>query len=282
MINYIALLVALSISGVAAYYSIVGLATIFAGAWYPVIMMGIVLEVGKITTASWLHRHWTTANRAIRYYLTIIVLVLMFITSMGIFGFLSKAHLEQTAPTTGNEISVEQLDMRIEREKRRISDSEAVIDQLDSAVQVLTDAKRIRGNSGSIAVRENQKTERDQLQTTIDDAFNKIQELQDQKSVIQLEQANIEAEVGPLKYIADLIYGSNSSYDQLESAVRIVIIILVMVFDPLAIVLLIAAHAGLTHSNIPKRGRPVGSKNRKNLTSEPKEGILKINNKDMR
>lgn len=282
MINYISLLVALSISGVAAYYSIVGLATIFAGAWYPVIIMGVVLELGKVTTASWLHRHWQTANRVMRYYLTVIVLILMFITSMGIFGFLSKAHLEQTSPTMGNEISVEQLDMRIEREKRRISDSEAVIDQLDSAVQVLTDAKRIRGKDGSIAVRESQKDERDQLQTTIDDAFTRIQELQDQKSAIQKEQASIEAEVGPLKYIADLIYGPNSSYTQLESAVRIVIIILVMVFDPLAIVLLIASNTGLRQTTKPKAGRPKGSKNKKDLTSGPKEGILKINNNDMR
>jgi hypothetical protein len=281
MINYISLLVALSISGVAAYYSIVGLATIFAGAWYPVIVMGIVLEVGKVTTASWLHKYWNTANRAIRYYLTIIVLILMFITSMGIFGFLSKAHLEQVAPSAGNDISVEQLDMRIERERRRISDSEAVINQLDSAVQVLTDAKRIRGSSGSIAVRESQKEERESLQKIIDESFNKIQEFQDEKSLIQREQANIEAEVGPIKYISDLIYGSNSTNDQLESAVRIVIIILVMVFDPLAIVLLIASNTGLRKPK-SKVGRPKGSKNKKSFTSMDKRGILKINNNDMR
>lgn len=281
MINYISLLVALSISGVAAYYSIVGLATIFAGAWYPVIVMGIVLEVGKVTTASWLHKYWNTANRAIRYYLTIIVLILMFITSMGIFGFLSKAHLEQVAPSAGNDISVEQLDMRIERERRRIADSEAVINQLDSAVQVLTDAKRIRGSSGSIAVRESQKEERESLQKIIDESFNKIQEFQDEKSLIQREQANIEAEVGPIKYISDLIYGSNSTNDQLESAVRIVIIILVMVFDPLAIVLLIASNTGLRKPK-SKVGRPKGSKNKKSFTSMDKRGILKINNNDMR
>ena len=94
-IAVLTLLSALSISGVAIFYSVIGLATIFPGASWPVVIMGGVLEVGKLVTASWLYRNWQFTRWLLRTYLTIAVIILSLITSMGIFGFLSKAHLEQ-------------------------------------------------------------------------------------------------------------------------------------------------------------------------------------------
>lgn len=264
MINVIALLVALVLSGVAAWYSIIGLTAIFAAAFWPVVIMGTALEVGKVVTASWLYRNWDIAPRVVKYYLTGAVIVLMFITSMGIFGFLSRAHIEQTATAADNTVIIHQIDSRIERENKKIADAETVIQQLDNAIKVLQDAKRLKGKDGAIAVREKQKTERESLQATITEAMNEIDKLQDEKTKLSVEQAKLEAEVGPLKYIAELIY-SNADKNQLESAVRWVIIILVLVFDPLAVLLLIAANIGLQNKQpvlkqttpVPaKRGRP--------------------------
>lgn len=271
MINYIALIVALSISSVAGYYSIVGLTKIFAGALIPVIMMGVVLEVGKLTTASWLYNNWSKISIALKYYLTSVVLVLMFITSMGIFGFLSNAHLEQTSSVANNDIFIEQIDNNIVREEKRIADAETVVSQLDSAVQVLTEAQRIRGPEGAIAVREAQAEQRALLEETINSSLDKIQQFQQDKSVYLLETAKVNSEIGPIKFISDLIYGSNSSKEQLESAIRIVIIIIVLVFDPLAVLLLIAANIGIAESTKPKRGRP-------RKVTKPAGGILKMNN----
>ena len=144
------LIVGLAISGVAAWYSIVGLMAIFAAAKIPIAIMGAVLEVGKLLTASWLYQFWDKTNTLLKTYFTIAVVVLMFITSMGIFGFLSKAHMDQTLSVGDNSLLIERIDTKIEREQVRIKDAETVIGQLDKAVQVLIDYDRIRGPSGSI------------------------------------------------------------------------------------------------------------------------------------
>ena len=147
------LLVALAISGVAAWYSIVGLMAIFSAAAMPIAIMGGVLEVGKLLTASWLYQNWNRAPVLLKSYLSIAVVVLMFITSMGIFGFLSKAHIDQTISTGDNSLLISQIDNKIAREQNRVEDAEKVIAQLDQAVQVLMDFDRIRGKDGAIAVR---------------------------------------------------------------------------------------------------------------------------------
>ena len=166
------LLVALAISGVAAWYSIVGLMDIFAAAAIPIAIMGGVLEAGKLLTASWLYQNWNVVPKLLKYYLTVAVVVLMFITSMGIFGFLSKAHIDQTLSTGDNTLLITQIDNKIARENRRIEDAEKVIVQLDRAVQVLMDFDRIRGPEGAIVVRESQKNERRDLNVIIDDAVS--------------------------------------------------------------------------------------------------------------
>jgi hypothetical protein len=246
----ITLITALVIAGIAAWFSIAGLMVIFSAAALPVAIMAGSLEIGKLVTASWLYRNWKNTKFLLKSYLTISVFVLMFITSMGIFGYLSKAHIEQTAASGDNTLKVELLDQQIAREQKRITDAELVVSQLDKAVQVLLDNDRIRGNSGAIATREAQKDERESLNTIINSAQDKVASLQDQRLVLSQEQLAKEAEIGPLKYIAELVYGSEDAKSHFDEAVRWIIIILVVVFDPLAVALLIAANQTLRRHGI--------------------------------
>jgi len=244
--TYLTLLTALSIATVAAWYSIVGLAAIFAGAVIPIVIMGTVLEIGKLVTASWLHQNWKTVSLWMKSYLTLSVFLLMVITSLGIFGFLSKAHLEHSISTGGtNELRISNLERQIGNQQRIITDSEKVLGQLDQTVQVLLDADRIRGRSGALATRKGQAEERDLLNQSINDAYGLIEQYQTELSPLQQEKLAIEVEVGPLKYIAELIYG-NQAEDYFDEAVRIVILLLIFTFDPLAIVLLLAANQGFS------------------------------------
>ena len=242
---YLTLFTALSIAVVAAWYSIVGLTAIFAGAVIPIIIMGTVLEIGKLVTAAWLHQNWKTVSLWMKSYLTSSVFLLMVITSLGIFGFLSKAHLEHSISTGGtNELRISNLERQIGNQQRIITDSEKVLSQLDQTVQVLLDADRIRGRSGALATRKDQAEERDVLNQSINDAYGVIEQYQTELSPLKQEKLAIEVEVGPLKYIAELIYGDEAE-DYFDEAVRIVILLLIFTFDPLAIVLLLAANQGL-------------------------------------
>ena len=236
------LIVGLAISGVAAWYSIVGLMAIFAAAKIPIAIMGAVLEVGKLLTASWLYQFWDKTNTLLKSYFTVAVVVLMFITSMGIFGFLSKAHMDQTLTVGDNSLLIERIDRKIEREKVKITDAETVVAQLDKTVQVLIDYDRIRGPSGAIAVRESQNDERASLSNIIDQAYSKIDTLSVEKLELDKEQLELEAEVGPIKYIAAFIYGDELDKTLLERAVRWIIITIIFVFDPLAVLLIVAAN----------------------------------------
>ena len=234
---------AISISIIAAGYSIVGLATLFAGAVVPIIAMGSALEVGKLVAASWLYNNWRNelVPKTLKTNLTFAVIVLIFITSMGIFGFLSKAHLDQVQPTSSNNIKIELLDKQINQQQIIIDRSTKTLDSLDKALDTYIDMEYV---TRGLKEREKQKEERETLQTAINSASDKIGELTEQKSVLQLEQDKIEAEVGPIKYIAELIYGDEAK-DHFDEAVRWVIIILIFVFDPLAVLLLIAANISL-------------------------------------
>ena len=249
-LNLLAAITAIAISGVAAYYSIVGLTAIFSGVFVPIVIMGGVLEVGKIVTTVWLHSNWNIINALVKWYLSIAVVVLMFITSMGIFGFLSRAHIDATSSVGGNQLLIEQLDQTISVERQRITDSRAILSQMDSAINNIlnqsANARTIESQrGGQIATQANtlrnqQKKERDSLNAAIDAANKRIAEISSQKLKLQQEQAKTEAEVGPIKYIAQLIYGDQINKDLLERAVRWVIIIIVAVFDPLAVCLILA------------------------------------------
>ena len=259
---------ALFLSAVAAFYSIVGLVSIFPAAEIPIIIMGVSLEICKLVAASWLYRNWTTAPHFLKYYFSSAVIILSFITSMGIFGFLSKAHIEQTTVAGDNTLQIGLIDKKIQRQQKRIDDAELVISQLDQAVQTLMNYDRVRGPTGAIATREKQKPERLELNTIIDDAQVIVSDLQSQKFTLNKQQIAFEAEVGPIKYIADFIYGE-ADKKLIEKAVRGVIIIIVLVFDPLAIILLIAANREVRivyGSSVNRRGRPKGTRNKKTVT----------------
>ena len=233
---------AISISVIAAGYSIIGLATLFAGAAIPIIAMGSALEVGKLVAASWLYNNWKEdVPRLLKAYLFGAIIVLIFITSMGIFGFLSKAHLDQVQPTSGNNIKIELIDKQINQQQLIIDRSQKTLDQLDKALEVYIEKEYV---TRGLKERAKQEEERNALNNAINNASDKIAELTNSKAGLQLEQDKIEAEVGPIKYVAELIYGENAQ-DNFDSAVRIVILILIFVFDPLAVLLLIAANISL-------------------------------------
>lgn len=366
----ITLLVALSISGVAAYYSIIGLAKIFAASMLSIMIMGTVLEVGKIVTALWLHRNWNTTPILLRSYLTGAVIVLMLITSMGIFGFLSSAHIEQTAESKENLARISQIDNIIDRNRSIISDSEKEIDRIRNSgsnkneeingqierelkrietvrsqynelvreqnniiesassnlnlleryiteqniegLQSLVGARvdgnygsrtankvdefrkkeeervssivstareriaelrnteqkeisrsnelidRLRQSIGTNEIDDTQLTRIERLRNNIISAEETIDNLTEEKYTIEGEYRKLEAEVGPVKYIAEFVYGTTDT-EVLEDAVRWVIIAIIFVFDPLAILLLIAAQmsyvqkSGKSKENYPQK-----------------------------
>ena len=211
--------------------------------------MGSVLEVGKIVTTVWLHTYWHQLRWLLKSYMSIAVAVLMFITSMGIFGFLSKAHIEVTSQAGGGQLLVQQIDQNIAIEQRRIDDARKVMAQMDDAVAGLlkgsgANAERDNNRTATMTdqatkLRDGQKKERDSLNSAIDNANNRISELNKQKLKLEQEQLKMEAEVGPIKYIAQLIYDDSANKDMMERAVRWVIIVIVAVFDPLAVAMVL-------------------------------------------
>ena len=214
----------------------------FAGAATPIIAMGSALEVGKLVAASWLYNNWSeNIPKTLKAYLFTAIIVLVFITSMGIFGFLSKAHLDQVRPTGNNAVQIALIDKQINQQELIIERAENTLNRLDKALDVYIAKEYV---SRGLKERKKQKEERDFLNTEIKNAMDEIAKLTNAKSDIDIEQLKIEADVGPLKYVAELIYGENAK-DNFDSAVRIIILILIFVFDPLAVLLLIAANISL-------------------------------------
>ena len=250
LLDYIVLAVALILSGVAAYYSIVGLAAIFSGAFFSIVLMGSALELGKLVATSWLYRNWDDAPKLIKYYLVVAVIVLMFITSMGIFGYLSKAHLETSASTT-SDITAELQTLNdtiesktntkvlVDRQIQNIDNTLVKYIELGSVTKGLQEKRRLDG-------------ERKELEQERKAVEQELVELKASKNKLEAEIKKIEVEVGPLKYIAELVYG-DAAESHFDSAVRMVIIILILVFDPLAVILLIAANYKFTQTDKKKQ-----------------------------
>ena len=245
--------VALSLSAVAAFYSIAGLAAIFAAAVIPIVIMGSILEAAKLVVTVWLHEYWSRCRLAMKLYLVPAVFFLMLITSMGIFGFLSKAHLDQAVPTGDVAAKVQFIDEKIKTEKDNIEAARKALRQMDDAVdQTMARSNDEKGADKSAALRRSQARERGVLQNDIATAQKKIAALNEERAPIASDLRKVEAEVGPIKYIAALIYDDNPDANLLEKAVRWVIILLVIVFDPLAIMMLLAA----TESHKWERAQP--------------------------
>jgi hypothetical protein len=248
LLTYLMLFVALCLSAVAAFYSIIGLTAIFAAAVWPIVIMGTILEAAKLVVTVWLHEYWREVKLTMKIYLVPAVFTLMVITSMGIFGFLSKAHLDQTVPTGDVQAQVALIDEKITNERDTIANARSLLGQLDKAVVDIGNSpdREVNGRTISSAeralqVRRQQARDRAALTKTIEDSQARIVKLQEEKAPFAKELRKVEAEVGPIKYIAALIYGDNPDANLLEKAVRWVIIILVIVFDPLAIMMLLAA-----------------------------------------
>ena len=240
--GYLTLFTALILSLSAAVYSILGLTAIFAAAFWPIVILGGSLEIGKIVTTLWLHKYWKQAELQYKVYLCSAVLILMVLTSMGVFGFLSKAHLDQAVPSGDVQAQVQIFDDKIQTQKDNIKTARAALSQMDTAVdQVMGRSNDEKGADKAVAIRRSQARERTALQNDISKAQTEITKLQEQRAPIASQARKVEAEVGPIKYIAALIYGDNPDANILEKAVRWVIILIVIVFDPLALTLLLAA-----------------------------------------
>ena len=242
ILAYLLLLTGLTISAVAIYYSVVGLTAIFSAAAIPIIIMGSALEVGKLVCASWLKANWERAPRFMKYYMTIAVVVLMLITSMGIFGFLSKAHNDQTLVSgdVGSKIAI--YDEKIKTAKDNIEADRKQLKQMDEAVdQIMGRSSDEKGADKANAVRKSQQRDRQALAKDIEANQKIVAQLNDEAAPIRAEVRKVEAEVGPIKYIAAFIYGTSPDESMLERAVTWIIILIVVVFDPLAVIMLLAA-----------------------------------------
>jgi len=221
-------LTAIALSAIAAFYSVIGLAQIFPGSFWPIVLMGSVLEVAKLVTVSWLYNNWNVTMRAMRYYFVIAIVVLMLITSMGIFGFLSKAHLETNITVGANSVQIQIIEQQENIAKERL--------------QYLL--KKAGDDPDRIARRTDQAIQETQAE---------LRRLSEEKLPLLKEENALLAEVGPIKYIAEAIYDKDDP-DFIDKAVRFVIIAIIIVFDPLAVLLLIAANQ--TYKTIRSQEEP--------------------------
>jgi len=235
-------LTAIALSAIAAYYSVIGLAQIFPGSYWPIIIMGSVLEAAKLVTVSWVYNNWKTTFSAMKVYFLTAVILLMAITSMGIFGYLSKAHIEHSTgitPLIEKEMIYEE---KIKTLKENIETNRKNVLQLDAAVdQVMVRSSDERGAERSNQIRKAQQKERLRAADEIARAQTEIQKITEEKFPISLEIKKAESDLGPIKYVADVVYGTQDR-DLIDKAVRLVIFVIIVVFDPLAVLLLIAAN----------------------------------------
>jgi hypothetical protein len=244
--TYILLFTALSISSVAAYFSIIGLTLIFSAAVIPIMIMGIVLELGKLVTASFIYRMWTRVNWLLKSYFILSVFILSAITSLGIFGYLSKSYTSDSASLYDSETKISTNKELLEVERRRLDN---LLVQLE---------KRDKGNS---------RIEKDvkQVQDNISKLTKEIGEL-------QKERNKQNSEIGPIRYISELFYEKND-LETIDKAVRLIIVVLVFVFDPLAILLVVAANMLLRQRHKSKKTKYAIELN--------KDEVFSIKNKDL-
>jgi len=289
ILAWLLLLTGLTISAVAIYYSVVGLAAIFSAAVIPIIVMGSALEVAKLVCASWLKANWERAPRLMKVYMTTAVIVLMFITSMGIFGFLSKAHSDQSLVSGDVQSKIAVYDEKIKTSRENIDANRKALKQMDEAVdQVMGRSQDEKGADKAVAIRRAQAKERARLQQEIAAEQAAIGKLNEERAPIAAEVRKVEAEVGPLKYIASFIYGDNPDANLLEKAVTWVIITIIVVFDPLAVIMLLAAQMTfgwkkedeehLVHKTVPHTETPLPVPSEIPAQEEVKETIKFVDN----
>lgn len=262
----ITLLTALALAGVAGWFSIIGVMAILAGAPVHALVAGVTIEVAKLVTTSWIYRNWNFADWKLRILLMFFTVLIMLVTSMGVFGFLSKAHIEQGASTVDNAAKVERLDQQIAREKTVIESAEKTVSQLDATLDSYLGKDRA---DRSVVIRKRQESQRTELSNTIDAANKRIDTYSDEKFGLQAAVRQLQIEVGPIRYISELIFdNAESSEKNTESAVRVFILLIVLSLDPLAVTLLIAANSTLLRLKNEKEKRQVG-----NVRASPPEVV---------
>ena len=236
---------AFAVSACAAWFSVAGLISIFSSAPLATGLMGGSLELAKLVAASWLYRNWSTAPRALKYYFSTSVVILSIITSLGIFGYLSKAHLDQAAVTGQSAGQLAIIDEKIKTQKENIDANRKALKQMDEAVdQVMGRSSDEKGADKAVALRRTQQKERGRLLAEIETYQTTVGKLNEERAPIATDVRRVEAEVGPIKYVAELIYG-DSNEDMIGKAVRLIIMSLIFVFDPMAILLVIAGNMSL-------------------------------------
>jgi hypothetical protein len=206
---------AIALSAIAAFYSVIGLAQIFPGSFWPIILMGSVLEAAKLVTVSWLYNNWEETNRLMKYYFSIAIVLLMAITSMGIFGYLSRAHIESNIVFGANTVQLKTIETQEKISRDRLE-------------YLLARAK-------------DPSTASNKLDKQIQDTQAELTRLTKEKLPMMAEENKLTAEIGPIKYIAEIFYDRNDT-GFIDKAVRLVIFTIIVVFDPLAVLLLIASN----------------------------------------
>ena len=233
---------AIGLSAVAAYYSVIGLAEIFPGSFWPIIIMGTVLEIAKLVTVSWLYNNWNNTINMMRYYFLIAIILLMGITSMGIFGYLSKAHIEHSSTIAPSAAKVQIYEEKIKALQTQIDRNNKNLNQYDEAVdQIMGRSKDEKGAEKASQIRKAQQKDRERIANENARLQKEIQLLTEEKLPLSLEVKKAESDLGPIKYVAEVVYGTHDR-DLIDKAVRLVIFVIIVVFDPLAVLLLIAAN----------------------------------------
>lgn len=222
------------LASVAAYFSITGLGALYSAAFIAIIIMGSAIEYGKLAATFWLHRNYKRASKLLVALITAVVIGSMAITSGGVYGFLTKGHLDQEIPLGDSKLRIERIDNRIDSNRALINREETRLKQLDSVIQTLIDYDKISGRDGARAVRERQASERKEIQESIDSAYEKIDELRDKRLTLSQKVSSVEAKLGPVKFLAEL-FGLDS-----DNTVRYFTLLIVLLLDPFAIMLVLA------------------------------------------
>lgn len=264
-LNYLALSTSIAIAGIAAYFSVIGMATMFAGAFLGTVVMMTALEFGKLVTAAYLHLEWERLNY-LKWYLLSAVGVLMLITSLGIFGYLSKANIEVSLVGDGNNLELSILDVRIQAEEDKIKRLQDRVTGLD--LVVTTGRPQDRNY-----INRQQREERQQIAEDIDISVALITQYTEEKLPIQRKQLEQDSKIGPIKYVAEVIYGQEESVKYLDNAVRWVIFALIFVFDPLAVLLLVSSAGIIAGKTVKKKRRPIKVTKVKNILQVPKNRV---------
>ena len=246
VMTYLLLANAVALSIIAEYYAIMGLMAIFSGSPISIAVMGAILGLSKILVTSWLYRYWKDTSLLLKTYFSSAIIILMLLTSMGIFGYLSKAHLDQGVVSSDVAAAVSLIDEKINIQKENINAARKTLSQLDNQVDAaLSRSSDTAGADRSSSIRRSQARERTRLLEDISTGQKEIAKLNEQKAPIAIELRKAEAEVGPIKYIAAFIYEDSADQNSLEKAVRWLIVLIVLVFDPLAVLMFIAVNQTL-------------------------------------